>query len=270
MEKRMKSRMVLLGSLLVIGLILAGIGSVLGAGAVVQEKMPMRLEAISEGNITKIAAFRDGTEVGTYYINMSEKQAISVTSIPSGEIRIEKVTCEGKDLTEEVKERAKKIALSDSMVQKRLEGEEYEIRTVTSQVIVTMNPKECKVLDTATVFINLLGIEEWFDVWVDLKEGNVTHIGPLLPIPKPPEKHKTELNKLLEIAKKDSRVQEIIAGKNYQPIGMGQAGTSEKTIAVLGLEVEGKYYKVAVDLKSEAVTSVEEQNSSKIEIIERG
>ncbi len=78
--------------------------------------------------------------------------------------------------------------------------------------------------------------------------------------------HETTLNKWFEIAKKDSRVQEITTGKDYKIFGAGQAGTYEKPVAVLGLEVEGKYYKVAVDLKSEAVISVEEQNSSKIEI----
>jgi len=42
-------------------------------------------------------------------------------------------------------------------------------------------------LRDATVFIDLLGIDKWFDVRVDLEEGKVTHIGPLLPIPAPPE-----------------------------------------------------------------------------------
>ncbi len=73
----------------------------------------------------------------------------------------------------------------------------------------------------------------------------------------------TELDMLFEIAKRNSSVQEIIAGKSYQLIGMGQTG---KATAVLALEIEGKYYKVTIDLNSETVKSIEEQNSSIMEV----
>lgn len=73
----------------------------------------------------------------------------------------------------------------------------------------------------------------------------------------------TELNRLFEIAKRNSSVQEIIAGKSYQLIGTGQIG---KASAVLSLEIDGKYYKVTIDLNSETVKLIEEQNSSRIEV----
>ncbi len=69
----------------------------------------------------------------------------------------------------------------------------------------------------------------------------------------------TESNKLLEIAKRNTSVQALITGKSYQLIGVGLTGEST---AVLALEIEGKYYKVTINLNSETVKSIEEQNSS--------
>jgi len=89
------------------------------------------------------------------------------------------------ELTEEQKEKAKKIALSDSRVQKRIGGKEYEIRLIQAHTLITQTGEH--ELRDATVFIDLSGIDKWFDVRVDLEGGKVTHIGPLLPIPAPPE-----------------------------------------------------------------------------------
>lgn len=76
-------------------------------------------------------------------------------------------------------------------------------------------------------------------------------------------KHEKELNRLLEIAKKDTRVQELIAEKDYKVVGTGQsrdyhAGTYEQ---MLTLDIEGKYYKITIDMNSEIVTSVDETSS---------
>jgi len=79
------------------------------------------------------------------------------------------------------------------------------------------------------------------------------------------EKHQAEAeaekNEFLEIAKKDSRVQELISGKDYKVIGMSTSGAvkEESDTAILVLEVEGKYYEVTVDLNSKTVESIEEQ-----------
>ena len=71
-----------------------------------------------------------------------------------------------------------------------------------------------------------------------------------------------EMNRLLEIAKKDSRVQELIEGKEYNVTGTGTGFKDGKKIdtAFLMLDVEGKYYVVTIDMNSETVKSLEEQN----------
>ncbi|MQY53703.1 MAG: hypothetical protein GH149_00135, partial [Methanosarcinales archaeon] len=89
MKKNMRNRVALLGALLVAGLVLAGLGTAFGAGAVFQEETPLRLEAISEGDIVKIVTFRDSVEVGTYNMSGGGGGAISiVSSTSSGEIMI--------------------------------------------------------------------------------------------------------------------------------------------------------------------------------------
>ena len=75
-----------------------------------------------------------------------------------------------------------------------------------------------------------------------------------------------EKNEFLEIAKKDSRVQELIDGKAYEVVGISTSGAvkGETKTAILMLEVEGKYYEVTIDLNSETVKSVEEKSSAVI------
>ena len=88
--------------------------------------------------------------------------------------------------------------------------------------------------------------------------------------------HEAELNESINIAKNDSRVKELIAGKDYEIIlagaigksgitgvgGEGRAGTEIKMdTAVLTIKVEDKYYKITVDMSSETVKSIEEQAS---------
>ncbi|MCK4398290.1 MAG: hypothetical protein KAV25_04790 [Methanophagales archaeon] len=76
------------------------------------------------------------------------------------------------------------------------------------------------------------------------------------------------MNKLLEIAKRDSRVQEFVERKDYEIgavgmiVGIGQQGNHEESVAILTLEVKpGRYYKVTIDLGSKTVKSVEESVS---------
>ena len=80
-------------------------------------------------------------------------------------------------------------------------------------------------------------------------------------------KHETEMDKAIEIAKKDSRVTELIGGTAYEITGGMASGTTDGEIdtVILTLEVEGKYYKVTIDLNNETVKSVEEQTSGRTE-----
>ena len=73
--------------------------------------------------------------------------------------------------------------------------------------------------------------------------------------------HQMQLDGWLEIAEKDSRVQEIIDGKEYNVVASGQSFGPEGSTAFLLFDVEGEYYKVTIDLDSETVKSVEEQDS---------
>ena len=71
-----------------------------------------------------------------------------------------------------------------------------------------------------------------------------------------------EMNRFFEIAKRDGRVQELIEGREYSVTGTGTGFKDGKKIdtAFLMLEVEEKYYVVTIDMNSETVKSVEEQN----------
>lgn len=72
-----------------------------------------------------------------------------------------------------------------------------------------------------------------------------------------------EVNKWLEIAKNDSRVQALIEGENYSVVSTGKAGEiGEENTAILQLGVEGKFYVVTIDLNNETVKSVEEQQDA--------
>ena len=98
------------------------------------------------------------------------------------------------------------------------------------------------------------------------------HVGPVTEEEKrQAEESEAEMNRSLEIAKRDGRVQELIEGKEYDVIGAGTSftgGMAERMsdISVLMLEVEGKYYVVAIDMNSETVISVEEQQSPSVSI----
>ena len=75
-------------------------------------------------------------------------------------------------------------------------------------------------------------------------------------------KSRNEMNKLLEIAKRDSRVQELVEREDYQVAAIGRiAGIGQQGVAILTLEVKGRYYRVTIDLSSETVKSVEERVS---------
>lgn len=81
--------------------------------------------------------------------------------------------------------------------------------------------------------------------------------------------HEAELNEWLEIAKKDERVQELIAGKEYEVVSTGQLFSEKGRMAILTLKVEDKYYKITINMNSETVESVEEETSDRTEIWRR-
>ena len=76
--------------------------------------------------------------------------------------------------------------------------------------------------------------------------------------------HEKEMEKWIEIANKDSRVQKLTNGKGIQYKGKEYnviAAASSKDEVILGVDIEGKWYKITIDLNSETVESIEEHES---------
>jgi len=69
--------------------------------------------------------------------------------------------------------------------------------------------------------------------------------------------HEKMMNKWLEIANKDSRIQELTNGEGIHPEDAVWAESYGDEV-ILTVKVEGKYYKITIDLNSEKVKSVEE------------
>ncbi len=86
-------------------------------------------------------------------------------------------------------------------------------------------------------------------------------------IEKAQAEHEAEFNEWLEIAKKDERVQELIAGKEYEIVSTGEVFSQEGRTAILTLKVEEKYYEITINMNSETVESVEEQSSGRREFV---
>ena len=81
-------------------------------------------------------------------------------------------------------------------------------------------------------------------------------------IEKAQAEHEKEMEKWIEIANKDSRVQELTNGKGIQSKDIISAITGSGDEVILTVKVEGKYYKITIDLNSETVKSIEEQSSA--------
>jgi hypothetical protein len=293
MEKSRRNRVALLGALLVIGLVLAGIGTAFGAGAVFQEKTPMRLEAISQGDFTKIVVFGDGEEIET--LNVSKTGAFSIVSSTfSGEIRIEsepRLAMVGTyytarystKLSEEQRCKAIEIAKRNKTVQKILEGAENYHITVYDVMKMEEIEKEGKgrgiklVHEEGKARVEIRVFKEYEDekglkeysVIVDLAKEEVTEINEVPEIRKAKIRwegynvNELELVKeeAVKIALNDSRVQELIEGKEYQVFGVGTVGGIGSADRVaLGLGIEEKGYTIWVDMKNQTVTSIEEQS----------
>ena len=68
-------------------------------------------------------------------------------------------------------------------------------------------------------------------------------------------KTETEFDYLLEIAKKDSRVQELIEGKEYDVVIV--TTKIDEDVVLMLLKIEGTYYKITIDVSRETVQEVE-------------
>jgi len=81
-------------------------------------------------------------------------------------------------------------------------------------------------------------------------------------IEKAQAEHEKEMEKWIEIVNKDSKIQELTNGKGIQSKDVISAITGSEDEVTLTVKVEGKYYKITIDLNSETVKSIEEQSSA--------
>ena len=333
MEKNRKNRVVLLGALLVLGLVLAGIGTVLGVGEVFQginEKVVCGVIVV--GN--QVTLYEDGKAIDNFTLPEGEEYTWENVDYA---IHVGPVTAEEKRQAEESEaemNRSLEIAKRDSRVQELIEGKEYDVISAGTSftggmaeriidisvltlevegkyyvVTVDMNSETVMSVEeqqSPSGFVSIGAGDKREPTWSEeepevggggvlvvgnqvtlyedgkaidnftLPEGEeytwenvdyAIHVGPVTAEEKrQAEESEAEMNRSLEIAKRDSRVQELIEGKEYDVISAGTSftgGMAERIIdiSVLTLEVEGKYYVVTVDMNSETVMSVEEQQS---------
>ncbi|MGA7075392.1 MAG: hypothetical protein WBZ42_02425 [Halobacteriota archaeon] len=78
--------------------------------------------------------------------------------------------------------------------------------------------------------------------------------------------HEARLKSFVAIANKDERVQRLVAGKNYAVVGIGlirgptvPPGINPNNDGALVLRVEGKFYKITIDITHEQVISIEQR-----------
>jgi len=81
-------------------------------------------------------------------------------------------------------------------------------------------------------------------------------------IEKAQAEHEKEMEKWIEIVNKNSRIQELTNGKGIQSKDIISTITGSEDEVTLTVKVEGKYYKITIDLNSETVKSIEEQSSA--------
>ena len=81
-------------------------------------------------------------------------------------------------------------------------------------------------------------------------------------IEKTQAEHEKEMEKWIEIVNKDGRIQELTNGKGIKIKDVVSAITGSGDEVILMVKVEGRYYKITIDLNSEIVKSIEEQSSA--------
>ena len=169
MVSKMKNRLALLSTLLVAGLLMAGVGTALGAGNLLKFA-GKEVSAVATDNQLKI--YEDG-------------KLVKEVTLPEGE---------------------------------------YTIETSGHKIVFRkMTPKE---------------------------------------IEKAQAEHEKKMEKWIEIANKDSRIQELTNREGIRKYNVITAAESiDKEEVVLGVEIEGKWYKITIDLNNETVKSIEEHES---------
>lgn len=156
-----KKEIAILAVLAMIGVGIAFVYAGMNIGMMEKVKSPSKIEEIPGQNETE-------TEV-----------VPKLTEVPLEEIIIGKNgTDEMQELTEEQKEKAKEIALSDPEVKKEVEGKKYEIK-ISSMKMISI--KDGETMETTGISVNF-EFEDGtrMNVLVDLDKEEVTRRGPVI------------------------------------------------------------------------------------------
>jgi len=159
-----------------------------------------------------------------------------------------------REVTEEEREEAIKIALSNKSVREKIGGLDYEIVDVRGLKRWVSGEK----LETYFVGIGIKGTTIAYNIKVNLTEGKVTYIS---------QSHyedkigREKTSKAVTIALNDSRIKEKIEGKGYE-IGTCQRLIGERLVVdVEIILMEPKYHTIAVvrvDPEEEKIIKIDE------------
>lgn len=306
----MKKRMIMLGGLVILGIMLAIAGNTLGAGELIHDainKITGTTKVVVEGNNATI--YEDGTIIGKvelreikeggdsnnpentpygHYIdllmpNMTKEKWLEENLNSERRMNETMKTCETMN------NKTFEIAKKDGRVKELIEGKEYKLLgSGTAIVYKTDNNKSYELrLDTLLIEVDgkeyeitidtngekVLSINEvdknsLHDMIISFNDTTENQSGPYAD-------NCTETDErviaLFEAAKNDSRVKELIEGKNYRMYGSGvHAGIEgDKLVRILSIDinVEGKEYVIVMDVDSKNVLFVGEVDKLKEDLL---
>lgn len=278
MKKGMKKRTVALGTLLVTGLVLVGIGTVAGAGRVFQGE-PEKLEVQpADGSLLIFRQHKMIDNIfmpnfpesrGSVFIRGEGGESAAVGIHPpalgmrinmvkpiSGGVRIDLDIPTQEEIEQMIEEGQKAVDEAIEIIenQKGISVEESRARVMRS-------PEELEKIDEVEIWITYVENEEMVFVhaivdW-DSKEitsfENISELG-ITPIPPEITMEMEELEEMRLIVMQDNRVKEITEGQKY--IILPRIATEKE--GELILVIEPVCYTIIVDLENKLVKSIEE------------
>jgi len=296
MEAKFKRRLLLVGGLILAGLFLVALGNVIGAGAIFQGS-PKTVNTFS----TEMMVNADGTGQVIIYEGERVVQNSTFKKEQIDEIKKKMGVYEpgGVNKIQERIDSLFEIAKQDSGVKELIDGKEYHAIAYRPVDAYSRDGEVNKDTIYLTVTVkenNGFGIssegiqEKRYEIAIDMnsekvksidemKTGNIRHgIAVLeddkivlLERGKPGEEftndtrkaHREAINKMFEIAKKDSRVQESIEGGEYDAVDLqavefisNRNSNIKGILTIRGKEDIDKIFHIAVDISGETVSLI--------------
>ena len=272
MEKKMKNRIVLLCCLLVVGMILVSIGNILGAGQMFQRKegyvMNMNLSeqeipekwleiAKKDPRVIELIEGKEYKIVGLGYSLLSGKK-VDILSLTVYEKECSKYDERNYhieiDLNQNIVTSVEEqliisnalfeIAKEDPGVKELIAGREYKILSLSS---LRSQDHTHIISEIVTITIEVDG--KIYDITMDfLKDMDVISINDSI------EEWDRAQAVMLEIAKEDPGVKELIEGKEWE--AMPYQVKSHVHSPTLELLVDGMVYHIQIDMENKRVRSI--------------